>query len=101
MERIMKRLPIVTLFVLLIASLILSACAPAATSVPTMEPAPTQPPAPTQTPMAPMETPKPKDIVDTAVADGRFKTLVSAVQAAGLVDTLKGNYLLPTSFRER
>ena len=86
----MKRLPIVTLFVLLIASLILSACAPAATSVPTMEPAPTQPPAPTQTPMAPMETPKPKDIVDTAVADGRFKTLVAAVQAAGLVGTLKG-----------
>ena len=31
-----------------------------------------------------------KDIVDTAVADGRFTTLVSAVQAAGLVDTLKG-----------
>ena len=31
-----------------------------------------------------------KDIVDTAVADGRFKTLVAAVQAAGLVDTLKG-----------
>ena len=32
----------------------------------------------------------PKDIVDTAVADGRFTTLVAAVQAAGLVDTLKG-----------
>jgi uncharacterized surface protein with fasciclin (FAS1) repeats len=31
-----------------------------------------------------------KDIVDTAVAAGSFKTLVSAVQAAGLVDTLKG-----------
>ncbi|MFZ2422117.1 MAG: fasciclin domain-containing protein, partial [Anaerolineae bacterium] len=31
-----------------------------------------------------------KDIVDTAVADGRFKTLVAAVQAAGLVETLKG-----------
>ncbi len=31
-----------------------------------------------------------KDIVDTAVADGRFTTLVAAVQAAGLVDTLKG-----------
>ncbi|HOW91864.1 MAG TPA: fasciclin domain-containing protein, partial [Anaerolineaceae bacterium] len=30
------------------------------------------------------------DIVDTAVADGRFTTLVAAVQAAGLVDTLKG-----------
>jgi uncharacterized surface protein with fasciclin (FAS1) repeats len=29
------------------------------------------------------------DIVDTAVADGRFTTLVAAVQAAGLVDTLK------------
>ncbi|MFN5028677.1 MAG: fasciclin domain-containing protein [Burkholderiales bacterium] len=31
-----------------------------------------------------------KDIVDTAVAAGNFKTLVTAVQAAGLVDTLKG-----------
>ncbi len=31
-----------------------------------------------------------KDIVDTAVAAGQFKTLVQAVKAAGLVDTLKG-----------
>ncbi|WP_163577046.1 fasciclin domain-containing protein [Halomonas faecis] len=31
-----------------------------------------------------------KDIVDTAVAAGQFETLVAAVQAAGLVDTLKG-----------
>lgn len=31
------------------------------------------------------------DIVDTAVAAGSFKTLVAAVQAAGLVDTLKGD----------
>jgi uncharacterized surface protein with fasciclin (FAS1) repeats len=31
-----------------------------------------------------------KDIVDTAVAAGQFKTLVSAVKAAELVDTLKG-----------
>jgi len=30
------------------------------------------------------------DIVDTAVAAGSFSTLVAAVQAAGLVDTLKG-----------
>src|SRR5512139_648698 len=30
------------------------------------------------------------DIVDTAVAAGTFKTLVTAVTAAGLVDTLKG-----------
>jgi len=31
-----------------------------------------------------------KDIVDTAVAAGDFKTLATALQAAGLVDTLKG-----------
>ncbi len=30
-----------------------------------------------------------KDIVDTAIADGRFTTLVAAVKAAGLVDALK------------
>src|SRR5690606_3200731 len=30
------------------------------------------------------------DLVDTAVAAGDFKTLVAAIQAAGLVDTLKG-----------
>jgi uncharacterized surface protein with fasciclin (FAS1) repeats len=37
--------------------------------------------------------PKPapaKDIVDTAVAAGSFKTLAAALQAAGLIDTLKG-----------
>lgn len=33
---------------------------------------------------------KAADIVDTAVSAGSFKTLVTAVQAAGLVDTLKG-----------
>jgi uncharacterized surface protein with fasciclin (FAS1) repeats len=31
------------------------------------------------------------DIVDTAVAAGSFTTLVAAVSAAGLVDTLKGD----------
>jgi uncharacterized surface protein with fasciclin (FAS1) repeats len=31
-----------------------------------------------------------KDIVDTAIAAGQFKTLTAALQAAGLVDTLKG-----------
>lgn len=31
-----------------------------------------------------------KDIVDTAVSAGQFKTLATALQAAGLVDTLKG-----------
>jgi len=31
-----------------------------------------------------------KDIVDTAVAAGNFKTLATALTAAGLIDTLKG-----------
>jgi uncharacterized surface protein with fasciclin (FAS1) repeats len=31
-----------------------------------------------------------RDIVDTAVAAGQFKTLAAALQAAGLVETLKG-----------
>ena len=33
---------------------------------------------------------QPHDIVDTAIAAGSFKTLVAAVTAAGLTDTLKG-----------
>ena len=32
-----------------------------------------------------------KDIVDTAVEAGKFKTLVAAVKAADLVDVLKGD----------
>jgi iron complex transport system substrate-binding protein len=51
--------------------------APVATSEPTL--APTVAPAEVTT----------KDIVDTAIAAGGFKTLVAAVQAAGLVDVLK------------
>ena len=39
--------------------------------------------------LMPPSSPEPKDIVDIAIADGRFTTLVAAVQAAGLVDTLK------------
>lgn len=34
---------------------------------------------------------KAKDIVDTAISAGQFGTLVAAVQAADLVDVLKGN----------
>jgi transforming growth factor-beta-induced protein len=69
--------------VVMVAALALAACGPQSTptSAPTKVP-PTAVP-PTEAPMA-------KDIVDTAVADGRFTTLVAAVQAAGLVDTLKG-----------
>ncbi len=32
-----------------------------------------------------------RDIVDTAVAAGNFKTLATALQAAGLIETLKGS----------
>lgn len=35
-------------------------------------------------------TAKAADIVDTAVSAGQFETLVAAVQAAGLVETLQG-----------
>lgn len=37
------------------------------------------------------ETPNPKDIVDTAIGAGQFKTLAAALEAAGLVDALKGS----------
>ena len=76
----MKRLSMFAVL-LVIASLALAACAPAATPAPTATPIP-----------EPSATPEPmlSDIVDTAVADGRFTTLVAAVQAAELVDTLKG-----------
>jgi transforming growth factor-beta-induced protein len=80
MEKKMKRFSMFAVL-LVIASLALAACAPAATPAPTATPIP-----------EPSATPEPmlSDIVDTAVADGRFTTLVAAVQAAELVDTLKG-----------
>ncbi len=56
-----------------------------ATVAATMAPAATE---------VPMTTPAPAttdaDIVDTAIAAGEFTTLVAAVQAAGLEDTLRG-----------
>jgi transforming growth factor-beta-induced protein len=82
----MKRFSVFTML-LAVTALVLAACAPAATptAAPTSMPEPTAMPEPTSTP-----EPMPKDIVDTAVADGRFTTLAAALQAAGLVDTLKG-----------
>ena len=38
--------------------------------------------------------PEPVTIVDAAIADGRFTTLVAAVKAAGLVDALSGEDML-------
>lgn len=66
---------------LVAVSMLFAACAPAATSTPE----PTAMPEPTT-----MPEPELSDIVDTAVADGRFTTLASALDAAGLVETLKG-----------
>ena len=72
------------LAVLLALVLVIGACAPLATPAPTAEP--------TQAPVVePTPEPQPQTIVDIAVADGRFSTLVTALQAAGLVDTLKGD----------
>ncbi len=83
----MKQLTFLSLII--VAALVLGACAPAATIAPTMAPKATETSAPTEMPK-PTATPQPKDIVDTAVADGRFTTLAAALTAAGLVDTLKG-----------
>ena len=82
----MKKLVLSTVLLL---AVFISACAPQAAQTPvaTELPKPTEAPKPTATP-EPM--PAPKDIVDTAVADGRFTTLATALTAAGLVDTLKG-----------
>lgn len=76
------------LLVALAVVLVLAACAPAAMETVPEEPKPTATPVP-----APTEEPEPEvlDIVDTAIADGRFTTLVAAVEAAGLVDALKAD----------
>lgn len=77
------------LFGLLVLTLALAACAPQATpaAVPTVEATTMPEPTAAPTEAAAME---PKTIVDIAVSDARFSTLAAAVQAAGLVDTLKG-----------
>lgn len=60
------------------AALVLAACAPAASPTP----APAEPTAELAE--------GPGTIVDIAIADGRFTTLVGALQSAGLVDALQG-----------
>lgn len=89
-----------TLIVLLVLSLVLVACG--GTAEETLEPTPE----PTDVPaaeadeemdeemaeedMADEEMEEMNSIVDVAVADGRFTTLVTAVEAAGLAETLSG-----------
>ena len=67
----------------LLATLVLGACAPVVTPTPAVDPTSVPEPEPTMVPL-------PKTIVDIAVEDGRFTTLVAAVQAADLVETLQG-----------
>lgn len=75
----MKRLSVFSFVIAF--SLVLAACAPA--MAPIAMPEPTTPP--------PAPTPElSQTIVDVAVADGRFTTLIVAVQAADLVETLQG-----------
>ena len=54
------------------------------------DPTPTPPPATPTAAAASPEAEQPGTIVEIAVADGRFETLVAAVGAAGLVDALSG-----------
>lgn len=88
----MKLKTVIPTFMILI--LALAACAPTPANAPaasddamateaTAEPMAEEPAADEQMAEA-------MDIVDTAVAAGNFTTLVAAVEAAGLVDTLKG-----------
>jgi transforming growth factor-beta-induced protein len=79
------------LFTVLVLSLVLVACG-TEQATPTLAPAPTE--APAEEPMAeptaePAEEMAPS-IAEIAVADGRFTTLVAALDAAGLVETLSG-----------
>ena len=93
----MKRMATLTLFVIL--SLALVACGAAQEAAPTATPAPeptatavVEEPAPTEE--AEEEAPEAQSITDIAVADGRFTTLVTALEAAGLAETLaaEGDY---------
>ncbi|MBK9475247.1 MAG: fasciclin domain-containing protein [Tetrasphaera sp.] len=84
MSRLRALVPIAVL------ALGLSACgsSDSTTSTPAASPTASSPSAtPTPTESSPAAA---KDIVDTAVAAGDFKTLATALTAAGLVETLKG-----------
>ena len=73
-------------FVFIVFTLVLAACSAPATPAPTATP--TSMPEPTA---APTEAPMAKTIVEIAAEDGRFTTLVAAVEAAGLAETLSSD----------
>jgi transforming growth factor-beta-induced protein len=83
----MKRFTIVV-SLMLVAILALAACAPAPTPEPAPEPAPVEETQPEPQPEPEPETETPGTIVDIAIADERFSTLVTAVVTAELVETL-------------
>jgi transforming growth factor-beta-induced protein len=82
----MKRLTL--LITTLILGMLIVACG--ATEEPTPTPMPEPTAEPTPMPVEEVEEMAPT-IVEIAVEDGRFTTLVAAVQAAGLVDTLNSD----------
>ena len=84
----MQRTTIASALVLL--AFVVAACAPAATEAP-VAPEPTAVPTVEEPAEEPMEEAMPMDIVDIAMADGRFETLVAALGAADLAETLKGD----------
>ena len=63
----------------------------AAETVTTEAPLTTEAPMATEAPMTSDPAAEEADIVDTAIAAGDFTTLVAAVQAAGLEETLRGD----------
>ena len=72
------------LFLVGVMAMIFTACSSEEEATPTSMPSPTE--------VVEIEQPieVSNTIVDIAVGDGRFETLVTALQAAGLVDTLAG-----------
>jgi len=87
----MKRLErLIGISLLLVLGLVLAACG--ATQAPAEAPVAEEAAEVVEEPMEqPAQEEAPGSIVDIAVADGRFSTLVAAVTAAGLADTLAGD----------
>ena len=90
----MRSFSTISMSLLLVSGVTLTACKKKAEdkpaeaakpAAPAPAPAPTPPPAP-----APAPTPAAKGILDVAAEAGTFKTLAAAVEAAGLVETLRG-----------
>ena len=77
----------IVLPIVLVIALALGACAPLAAEEPVVVPEVEEVVEEVQ---EVVEEVAPQTIVDIAVADGRFMTLATALEAAGLVETLQG-----------